>query len=144
MRVRITITIQAGNVPETPVFETDVISPETVYSTLEIAAQTARATAAAMYAGQSCCIREYLGPTLIVVLYSKEGADSRKVTPMQFVHITNKHSGKVLDVRALSSANGAVIQQWEHLNGANQQWQLLLTDSGYCKIMIDSAARLST
>jgi hypothetical protein len=134
MRLRITITVQTGNVPETPVFETDVVSPETVYSTLEIAEQTACATAAAMHGGQTC-IREYLGPTLIAVLHSAEGGHSRKVAPRQFVHIANKHSGKVLDVRALSGANGAVIQQWEHLSGANQQWQLVLTDSGYCKIM---------
>jgi hypothetical protein len=134
MKLRITITVQTPNVPETPVFETDIVAPEMVYSTLEVAEQTACATAAAIYGGQAC-IKEYLGPTLIAVLHSGEGDFNRKIAPLQFVLIRNKLSGKVLDVSALSEANGAVIQQWEHLSGANQQWQLALTENHYCKIM---------
>jgi hypothetical protein len=40
----------------------------------------------------------------------------------------------VLDVSELSTSNGTAIQQWEYLNGANQQWQLTLTDGEYYKI----------
>jgi hypothetical protein len=135
MNLRITITIQLGDLPETPVFEADVVSPETVYSTLTIAEQTARATVAAMYPDQ-VCIREYLGPTLIATLHSKAEHNKRRVglAPVQFVQIRNKYSGKVLDISELSTSNGTVIQQWEYLNGRSQQWQLTLTDGEYYKI----------
>jgi hypothetical protein len=38
--------------------------------------------------------------------------------------IISKASGKSLDVRGYSTANGAVIQQWNYLGGNNQQWSL--------------------
>jgi hypothetical protein len=38
--------------------------------------------------------------------------------------IRAKHSGKVLDVSDVSTANGARIQQWESGGGTNQQWVL--------------------
>jgi hypothetical protein len=36
--------------------------------------------------------------------------------------IVNAASGKVLDVKDLSSEDGALLQQWDYLGGANQQW----------------------
>ena len=36
--------------------------------------------------------------------------------------IVARHSGKVLDVTAASTANGAVIQQWTEGGGPNQQF----------------------
>ena len=39
--------------------------------------------------------------------------------------IVSKYSGKVLDVLGVSQANGALIQQYDYLGGANQQWQLV-------------------
>jgi hypothetical protein len=38
--------------------------------------------------------------------------------------IRAKHSGKVLDVRDVSPANGARIQQYDWLGGNNQRWNL--------------------
>jgi hypothetical protein len=37
--------------------------------------------------------------------------------------IVAAHSGKCLDVRDVSLADGARIQQWTCHGGANQQWQ---------------------
>ena len=38
--------------------------------------------------------------------------------------IKNVNSGKALDVTGLSLHNGALLQQWDYLATANQQWQL--------------------
>ncbi|MBU2708140.1 RICIN domain-containing protein [Zooshikella marina] len=38
--------------------------------------------------------------------------------------IINKHSGKALEVTALSEADGANIQQWQFVKGANQYWRI--------------------
>jgi hypothetical protein len=78
MKLRISITIQFSHLPETTVFESDLVWPETVSSTLAIAEQTARATLAATYAGP-VCIREYLGPTLIATIHSN--GPSREMRP---------------------------------------------------------------
>jgi hypothetical protein len=70
MRLQITITVQYGEIAETPVFESDCVPPESVSSTLAIAEQTALATLAATYAGPAS-LREYLGPTLLATIHSK-------------------------------------------------------------------------
>jgi hypothetical protein len=41
------------------------------------------------------------------------------------------NSGMVLDVTGFSGDNGAPIQQWEWLGGANQQWLISPQDSSY-------------
>ena len=130
------MTVQFSGQPETPVFESDVVSPDSVYATLLIAEQTARATAAATNSGP-VCIREYVGPTLVATLHGKEDDNDRyaQFTPIQFVQIRNRNSGKVLDVCELSTANGTPIHQWEYSNGFNQQWQLALTAGEYCTIV---------
>ena len=33
-------------------------------------------------------------------------------------------SGKVLDIAGCSSENGANVQQWEYMNGENQEWSI--------------------
>jgi hypothetical protein len=35
------------------------------------------------------------------------------------------HSGKCVDVNGSSTADGANVQQWTYLAGANQQWRLV-------------------
>ena len=37
--------------------------------------------------------------------------------------IRAKHSGKVLDVRDISTADGAQIQQWDYWGADNQRWK---------------------
>ena len=41
-----------------------------------------------------------------------------------YYKLTNRHSGKVLDVRGVSQENGANVHQWEYVGWANQQWKL--------------------
>nr|WP_258193793.1 RICIN domain-containing protein [Streptomyces sp. MA5143a] len=46
--------------------------------------------------------------------------------------VVNRKSGKVLDVSAASSADGAAVIQWPWTGGTNQQWKLLPnTDGSY-------------
>jgi len=58
--------------------------------------------------------------------------------------IVNKNSGKVLDVQGVSQSNTALIQQWDYLGGANQQWQLVAVDSmsTYYKIVSKNSGKV--
>ena len=53
---------------------------------------------------------------------------------VQQFEITNKLSGKALDVIGASTQNGAKIQQYDFLDGANQQWRFSV-DSQYYQIV---------
>ncbi|KRF42904.1 RICIN domain-containing protein [Paenibacillus sp. Soil787] len=55
-------------------------------------------------------------------------------TTGQFV-ITNKNSGKYLDVYQGSTADGATIDQWNDTGYNGQIWTLQATDSGYYRIV---------
>lgn len=44
--------------------------------------------------------------------------------------LVNRNSGKALDLYGSATNDGARISQWTRNNGANQQWQLVPTDSG--------------
>jgi hypothetical protein len=48
--------------------------------------------------------------------------------------LTAKHSGKVLDVKASSTENGAVVWQYTRNNGIAQQWQVASVGNGYYKL----------
>ena len=47
----------------------------------------------------------------------------------RYYKLTNKYSGKVLDVRGISTNNGANVHQWSYVGGANQQWELVRVDA---------------
>ncbi|MFF4798861.1 alpha-L-fucosidase [Streptomyces sp. NPDC001351] len=48
------------------------------------------------------------------------------------VKLINRNSGKVMDVKDASTADGALVIQWPWTGGANQQWKLLPdTDGSY-------------
>ena len=49
--------------------------------------------------------------------------------------IMNNQSSLVLDVTGASTANGALVQQYASLSGANQQWQLVPLDGGYYEVV---------
>ena len=70
MNLWIRVTVQSGNFPEIPVFESDLVRPEMMNATLAIAGQTARATVLAPCAAQAY-IREYVGPALIATIRCK-------------------------------------------------------------------------
>ncbi|WP_326563771.1 RICIN domain-containing protein [Micromonospora peucetia] len=46
------------------------------------------------------------------------------------VRLVNRHSNKALDVWQWSTADGAMISQYQDLGGANQQWRLISLGSG--------------
>ncbi|MGW2571952.1 RICIN domain-containing protein [Streptomyces sp. NPDC001537] len=46
--------------------------------------------------------------------------------------LVNRNSGKVLDIKDASTADGALVIQWPWTGGTNQQWRLLPdTDGSY-------------
>ncbi|THV36456.1 RICIN domain-containing protein [Glycomyces buryatensis] len=49
--------------------------------------------------------------------------------------IVARHSGKCLDVASASTANGATVQQYDCWNGANQQFEVRDSGSGYAQII---------
>jgi hypothetical protein len=56
--------------------------------------------------------------------------------------IRAKHSGKVLDVEGVSTANGAKIQQWDYLGGDNQKWRLESVGGGYYRIVAQHSGKV--
>ena len=36
--------------------------------------------------------------------------------------ISNRNSGKIIDINQSSTANAAAVQQWQNLNGNNQKF----------------------
>ncbi|MET8044287.1 RICIN domain-containing protein [Micromonospora sp. NPDC005215] len=48
--------------------------------------------------------------------------------------LVNRHSGKVLDVRDTSTADGAALQQWSRNDGAWQQFQFVSSGGGYYRL----------
>ncbi|MBO4206205.1 RICIN domain-containing protein [Micromonospora echinofusca] len=49
-----------------------------------------------------------------------------------YVRFVNRHSDKVLDLWGWSTADGAMISQYQDLGGANQQWQLVALATSGC------------
>ncbi|MBR1553920.1 MAG: RICIN domain-containing protein, partial [Oscillospiraceae bacterium] len=50
-------------------------------------------------------------------------------------YITNKFNGKSLDLTGAESADGTNIQQWNLTGGSQQEWRIIATENGYCKIV---------
>ena len=49
--------------------------------------------------------------------------------------ILNRASRRCVDVRDGSSADAARIQQWDYLQGTNQQWRLVFTDPAHVALV---------
>lgn len=58
-----------------------------------------------------------------------------------YYKIVNRLSGKALDVKDNSTANGARIQQWDYSGGLNQQWSRVDVGSGYFKVLARSTGK---
>ncbi|RKP54415.1 hypothetical protein D7Z26_13770 [Cohnella endophytica] len=56
--------------------------------------------------------------------------------------IVNRNSGKVLDVKDQSTADGAIIQQWSYSGGNNQKWVFTQVTGGYWKIKSVNSGKL--
>jgi hypothetical protein len=52
-----------------------------------------------------------------------------------FRRLTAQHSGKVLDVAGVSTANGALVQQWDWLGGDNQEWEIVPVEPPYVALL---------
>ena len=52
-----------------------------------------------------------------------------------YYRLRSRHSGKVLDDYQWSTAENAQIVQWADLNGTNQQFRLVSSDSGYVRLI---------
>lgn len=50
-------------------------------------------------------------------------------------YITNKFNNLSLDLAGGDTADGANIQQWNKTGGSHQEWRIVATDDGYCKIL---------
>ncbi len=61
-------------------------------------------------------------------LWSSNGGDNQKFAFIPvgsgYHRITPVHSNKPADVEGISTADGALIQQWRYVLGNNQQWRL--------------------
>lgn len=64
MRLTITMTVQVEDGPETPVFKSDTVTPETLSSTLAVARESVRGTIVMMQP-RNVRMRQYLGPSLL-------------------------------------------------------------------------------
>ena len=49
--------------------------------------------------------------------------------------VTSRHSGLVVDVSGISTADGALVHQWQWLSGANQQWQFQDAGGGFFRVV---------
>jgi hypothetical protein len=56
--------------------------------------------------------------------------------------IRAKHSGKVLDVAGISTANGAQLQQWDYLGGNNQKWRFEAVGGDYHRIVAQHSGKV--
>nr|WP_026207954.1 RICIN domain-containing protein [Catelliglobosispora koreensis] len=61
-------------------------------------------------------------------------AQAVTINPSAWYVIVSRHSGKVVDLYNLSTADGAPIVQWARNNGNQQQWQFVDAGSGYYKL----------
>lgn len=49
--------------------------------------------------------------------------------------ITNKFSGKALDLEGGKTVEGTNIQQWTKTGGSQQEWRMIAEKDGYCRIV---------
>jgi hypothetical protein len=58
-----------------------------------------------------------------------------------YYRVTNRNSGKVIDVIGASTANNAVVNQWTWNGGANQTWAFQDAGSGYFRIVNQNSGK---
>jgi hypothetical protein len=55
--------------------------------------------------------------------------------------ITNRNSGKVMDVTGQSTANNAEVKQWSWWGGSNQRWRFEDAGSGYFRVVNQNSGK---
>lgn len=73
-------------------------------------------------------MRTNLLAPILLVLVTAGSAFGLPIDPKTVYQISARHSGKCLDVAGWSSANGALITQWDCHGGENQQWTFFDVD----------------
>lgn len=68
------------------------------------------------------------------VLISAQDASAATVDTTAWYVLLNRNSGKAMDVAAVSTADGAQIQQWTRHDGSNQQFQFVDSGGGYYRL----------
>uniref|UniRef100_UPI003898EACC RICIN domain-containing protein n=1 Tax=Micromonospora tarensis TaxID=2806100 RepID=UPI003898EACC len=68
------------------------------------------------------------------VVVGAPAATAATIDTSAYYVLVNRNSGKVLDVRDTSTADGAVIQQWSRNDGQWQQFQFVSSGSGYYRL----------
>ncbi|MFI2431740.1 RICIN domain-containing protein [Streptomyces sp. NPDC018693] len=58
-----------------------------------------------------------------------------------YYYVRASHSGKCLDVKGGSVANGATVQQWTCHGGTNQQWRLVQRTNGYFSLIARNSGK---
>ena len=69
-----------------------------------------------------------------MVAVSTTGASAATVDVTAWYEIVNRNSGKALDVCAVSTADGACVQQYTRSGGQNQQWQFVDSGGGFYRV----------
>jgi hypothetical protein len=69
-----------------------------------------------------------------MVAVSTTGASAATVDPAAWYELVNRNSGKALDVCAVSTADGACVQQYTRSGGQNQQWQFVDSGGGFYRV----------
>lgn len=64
----------------------------------------------------------------------QEGAPASGIVSGGVYTLMNKASGKVLDVKDVSTSDGAKVHQWTNLTAANQQFKVESTGDGFYKL----------
>ena len=61
--------------------------------------------------------------------------------PVTYYRVTNRNSGKVMDVISSSVANNAEIKQWGWNGGANQRWEFREVGGGYVNVVNQNSGK---
>ncbi|MEU4687744.1 pectate lyase [Actinoplanes sp. NPDC023714] len=75
-------------------------------------------------------------------LIAPQQASAATIDLNAYYVLKNQHSGKVLDVWNLSTADGAVINQWTQNNGDWQQWKFLDMGSGNYRLQAKHSGKV--
>jgi hypothetical protein len=67
--------------------------------------------------------------------YTLELLPPGQIPPGSWERVTSRHSGLTMDVSNVSTADGALVHQWQWLSGSNQQWQFQNAGDGYFHVV---------
>ncbi|MBV1856436.1 RICIN domain-containing protein [Catellatospora tritici] len=87
------------------------------------------------------------GTNLSLTTTNQSGRDQLRyswglaVTTPTYYRVTNRNSGKVMDVISASTANNAEIKQWTWNGGANQKWEFQDAGGGYVRVVNQNSGR---